>query len=73
MRILKKGQEEGVSLQVLQTILARIMEFPNRNIDRATHLMKKHLEKYEKILLRCVSSHFKFPDQFSHRNFRKWN
>lgn len=61
LRILKKGQEEGVTLQVLQTILARTTEFPNRNIDRATHLMKKHLEKYEKILLRCVSSHFKFP------------
>ena len=54
LETLAKGQKEGVGLEIIQTILKRIVRMPFRDNSRLTTLMEKYFERYKKLLPKCV-------------------
>ena len=61
VRTLKKGQEEGLALQVTRSLLAKIVQL-NSNLPRTTKLMTNYLSKYENFVLSCVAGHHVFKN-----------
>ena len=54
LETLAKGQKEGVGLEIIQTILKRIVQMPFRDNSWLTTLMEKYFERYKKLLPKCV-------------------
>jgi hypothetical protein len=56
---LKKGQEEGLALQVLRSLLTKIVRL-NRNSLRTKKIMTKYFAKLSVLLPSCLPTHYVF-------------